>query len=57
MNDKPDGARPDPDQLLTRIKAEVARSQRGKLKVFFSASAGIGNTYPLRVESHDCGML
>jgi len=39
--------RPDPDQLLSRIKEEEARSQRGKLKIFFGASAGVGKTYAM----------
>ena len=39
------GRRPDPDQLLTRIKEEEARAARGKLKIFFGASAGVGKTY------------
>ncbi|MDG4555080.1 MAG: two-component system sensor histidine kinase KdpD [Candidatus Competibacter sp.] len=42
-----DGARPDPDQLLDRLKQEEARSRRGKLKVFFGASAGVGKTYAM----------
>lgn len=37
--------RPDPDQLLSQIKDEEARSQRGKLKIFFGANAGVGKTY------------
>lgn len=39
--------RPDPDQLLSRIQAEEARSARGRLKVFFGASAGVGKTYAM----------
>ena len=42
-----DDQRPDPDQLLTRIKEEEARAQRGKLKIFFGASAGVGKTYAM----------
>lgn len=41
------GNRPDPDQLLTRVNDEEARSQRGKLKIFFGASAGVGKTYAM----------
>jgi two-component system sensor histidine kinase KdpD len=52
-----DDTRPDPDQLLDRIREEEARARRGKLKIFFGASAGVGNNYPLRVGNHDCGML
>jgi two-component system, OmpR family, sensor histidine kinase KdpD len=40
-------ARPDPDQLLARLKEEDAQAQRGKLKIFFGASAGVGKTYAM----------
>ncbi|MFZ4538128.1 two-component system sensor histidine kinase KdpD [Propionivibrio sp.] len=39
--------RPDPDQLLDRINAEAAKAQRGKLKIFFGATAGVGKTYAM----------
>jgi len=39
--------RPDPDQLLDRLKEDEARARRGKLKVFFGASAGVGKTYAM----------
>jgi two-component system sensor histidine kinase KdpD len=39
--------RPDPDQLLDRIKDEEIRAARGKLKIFFGASAGVGKTYAM----------
>ncbi len=39
--------RPDPDQLLERIKEEELRAARGKLKIFFGASAGVGKTYAM----------
>jgi len=42
-----DDLRPDPDQLLSRIKQDEARSRRGKLKIFFGASAGVGKTYAM----------
>src|SRR6201987_216934 len=40
-------ARPDPGQLLERIKEDEARARRGKLKIFFGASAGVGKTYAM----------
>src|ERR1700756_5155914 len=40
-------ARPDPDQLLERIKEDEARARRGRLKIFFGASAGVGKTYAM----------
>jgi len=39
--------RPDPDQLLARVQEEEARAARGKLKIFFGASAGVGKTYAM----------
>lgn len=39
--------RPDPDALLERLKAEEVKAQRGKLKIFFGASAGVGKTYAM----------
>jgi two-component system sensor histidine kinase KdpD len=39
--------RPDPDALLDRLQREEAESQRGRLKIFFGASAGVGKTYAM----------
>jgi len=39
--------RPDPDRLLARVQAEEARAQRGRLRIFFGASAGVGKTYAM----------
>ncbi|MEZ7912968.1 MAG: DUF4118 domain-containing protein [Propionivibrio sp.] len=39
--------RPDPDKLLDRVNAAAARATRGKLKIFFGASAGVGKTYAM----------
>jgi two-component system, OmpR family, sensor histidine kinase KdpD len=41
------GDRPDPEALLARVKEAHARAQRGKLKVFFGAAAGVGKTYAM----------
>ncbi|CAG9175601.1 DUF4118 domain-containing protein [Cupriavidus pampae] len=40
-------ARPDPDDLLERVQAEGARAARGKLRVYFGASAGVGKTFAM----------
>src|ERR1700740_1202486 len=40
--------RPDPDQLLKQVEAERARARRGRLRIFFGASAGVGQTYAMR---------
>jgi two-component system sensor histidine kinase KdpD len=39
--------RPDPDELLDRIQRDEEKSQRGRLKVFFGASAGVGKTFAM----------
>src|SRR5260370_10144307 len=41
--------RPDPDQCLAEVKAQEASSARGRLKIFFGASAGVGKTYGMLV--------
>lgn len=42
-----DDARPDPDALIERIRADDARSARGKLRIYFGSSAGVGKTYAM----------
>src|SRR5580698_6711855 len=42
-----DEVRPDPDQLLARVEADEARAKRGRLRIFFGASAGVGKTYAM----------
>src|SRR5690349_3986200 len=39
--------RPDPDALLARLRHEEAQARRGKLKIFFGASAGVGKTFAM----------
>lgn len=46
-----DNERPDPDQLLERLNADEAKAKRGKLKIFFGASAGVGKTYSMLDEA------
>src|SRR5437016_10263939 len=41
--------RPNPDQLLAEFQAQEERAARGKLKIFFGASAGVGKTYAMLV--------
>ena len=40
-------ARGNPDELLTALKAQEASACRGRLKIFFGASAGVGKTYTM----------
>src|SRR6201984_108757 len=39
--------RPDPDALLAQMKRAEAKSSRGKLKIFFGMSPGVGKTYAM----------
>jgi two-component system sensor histidine kinase KdpD len=43
MNDN----RPDPDQLLAKLRAAEARARRGQLTIFFGANAGVGKSYAM----------
>src|SRR5271166_2229117 len=36
-----------PDELLADVQREEARARRGRLRVFFGASAGVGKTYSM----------
>ncbi len=40
-----------PEELLARIREEEARAGRGRLKVFFGASPGVGKTYTMLEEA------
>jgi two-component system sensor histidine kinase KdpD len=44
--------RPDPDTLLARMREEEAQRTRGKLKIFFGATAGVGKTYAMLEAAH-----
>jgi len=39
--------RPDPDQLLAKVKQQEADADRGKLRIYFGSSAGVGKTYAM----------
>lgn len=39
--------RPDPDELLGKLQRDEARERRGRLKIFFGASAGVGKTFAM----------
>ena len=41
--------RPDPDLLLAKVKRQEAEAQRGKLRIYFGSSAGVGKTYAMLV--------
>ena len=39
--------RPNPDQLLEKINKEAEKQNRGRLKIFFGACAGVGKTFAM----------
>ncbi len=45
--------RPDPEALLKRAREEEAQQHRGKLKIFFGATAGVGKTYAMLQAAHE----
>jgi two-component system, OmpR family, sensor histidine kinase KdpD len=44
--------RPDPDALLARVQREEVKAKRGKLTVFFGATAGVGKTFTMLEDAH-----
>ncbi|HEY5755606.1 MAG TPA: histidine kinase, partial [Steroidobacter sp.] len=46
-------SRPDPDQLLASVTAAEAKAGRGKLRIFFGGSAGVGKTYSMLEAAHN----
>ncbi|HWK84094.1 MAG TPA: two-component sensor histidine kinase, partial [Caldimonas sp.] len=42
-----DDSRPDPDALIERIRVEEAKAARGRLRIYFGASAGVGKTFAM----------
>ena len=45
----PSESRPDPDLLLAKVKRQEADARRGKLRIYFGSSAGVGKTYAMLV--------
>src|ERR1700686_4854956 len=41
--------RPDPDLLLAKVKRQEAEARRGRLRIYFGSSAGVGKTYAMLV--------
>ncbi len=39
--------RPDPDLLLAKVKQQEAQAKRGKLRIYFGSSAGVGKTFAM----------
>ncbi len=51
MNDT--NQRPDPDALLEKVQRAEAIRRRGRLKIFFGASAGVGKTFGMLLAAHE----
>jgi two-component system sensor histidine kinase KdpD len=47
-----DDARPDPDALIERIRDAEARAARGRLRIYFGSSAGVGKTFAMLAAAH-----
>jgi two-component system sensor histidine kinase KdpD len=41
--------RPDPDSLLAKVKQQELKARRGKLRIYFGSSAGVGKTFAMLV--------
>ncbi len=59
LGENPGKGRPDPVELLARVQQDEARAGRGRLKIFFGASAGVGKTCAMLAAArqqliHDC---
>jgi two-component system sensor histidine kinase KdpD len=42
-----DGERRNPDEILANVQREAALARRGRLRIFFGSSAGVGKTYTM----------
>src|SRR5580692_6908629 len=45
----PTDQRPDPDLLLAKVNEQELKAGRGKLRIYFGSSAGVGKTYAMLV--------
>ncbi len=48
----PSPFRPDPDDLLSQVRAEEKQDKRGRLKIFLGYAAGVGKTYAMLEAAH-----
>ncbi len=44
--------RPNPDELLARVQKQESAANRGRLKIYFGSSAGVGKTYAMLNAAH-----
>ncbi len=47
-----DDDRPDPDALLAHMQEQERKAARGKLRIYFGSSAGVGKTYAMLSAAH-----
>lgn len=50
MNDSAE--RPNPDDLLARVQKQESAASKGKLKIYFGSSAGVGKTFAMLNAAH-----
>lgn len=53
MDDNERHSRPDPDALLAKETRANSQPRRGRLKIFFGMSAGVGKTYAMLQEAQE----
>lgn len=46
--------RPDPDELLARIKKDEQKARKGKLKIYLGMCAGVGKTFAMLQDASKC---
>ena len=50
-----DDTRRDPDALLAQVQEQERRAARGRLRIYFGASAGVGKTYAMLSAARQLG--
>ena len=45
--------RPDPDLLLVKVNRQLTKAQRGKLRIYFGSSAGVGKTFAMLLAARE----
>ncbi|HEX3018219.1 MAG TPA: sensor histidine kinase KdpD [Caproicibacter sp.] len=50
-------SRPNPDELLAKIRQKEVKNKKGKLKIFFGYAAGVGKTYAMLDAAHSAKKL
>lgn len=58
----PSEQRPDPDLLLAKVQQQEAQAKRGRFRIYFGSSAGVGKTYAMlaaaqKLKSEGCDVI